>query len=81
MTPKENQNENLPKLISGKKKLICNALVVFEKYFYEAPELCMCRPWVTHSKIGNPWDPMDTHWVNCKYLFSNQILSDKMHII
>jgi hypothetical protein len=41
----------------------------------------MGRPWVTHSKIGNPWDPMGTHWVNCKYLFSSQMLSDKKHII
>jgi hypothetical protein len=24
---------------------------------------------------------MGTHWVNCKYRFSSQILSDKMHIV
>jgi hypothetical protein len=43
-------------------------------------ELCMGRPWVTHLKMGNPWVPMGTHWGNCKYLFSNQMLCDKMHI-
>jgi hypothetical protein len=32
-------------------------------------ELCMGRPWVTHLKIGNPWDPMGDYWVNCKYSF------------
>ncbi len=34
--------------------------------------------------MGDPFKngkPMGTHWVNCKYLFSNQILSVKMHII
>ncbi len=40
----------------------------------------MGRPLVTHLKMGNPWVPMGTHLVHCKYLFSNQILSDKMHI-
>ncbi len=34
----------------------------------------------SHLKMGNPWVPMGTHLVYCKYLFSNQILSDKMHI-
>jgi hypothetical protein len=40
----------------------------------------MGRPWVTHLKMGNPWVPMGTHLVYCKYLFSNQMLSDKKHI-
>ncbi len=40
----------------------------------------MGRPWVTHLKMGNPWVPMGTHSVYCKYLFSNQMLSDKKHI-
>ncbi len=39
----------------------------------------MGRPWVTHLKIGNPC-LISTHWVNYKYLFSNQMLSYKKHI-
>ncbi len=40
----------------------------------------MGRPWVTHLKMGNPWVPMGTHLVYCEYLFSNQMLSDQIHI-
>jgi hypothetical protein len=40
----------------------------------------MGRPWMTHLKIRKLWDPMGTHWVNYKYLFSNQMFSDKKHI-
>jgi hypothetical protein len=40
----------------------------------------MGRPWVTHLKMGNPWVPMGIHLEYCKCLFSNKILSDKMHI-
>ncbi len=35
------------------------------------------------SPMGDPFKngkPMGTHWVYCKYLFSNQMLSDKKHI-
>ncbi len=35
------------------------------------------------SPMGDPFKngkPMGTHWVYCKYLFSNKILSDKMQI-
>ncbi len=54
--------------------------IFFGGKFRFPSELCMGRPGVTHLKIGNPWNPMGPHWVNCKNLFSKQILSDKMHI-
>ncbi len=32
------------------------------------------------SPMGPHWK-IESHWGNCKYLFSNQILSDKVHIV
>jgi hypothetical protein len=36
--------------------------------------------WVAHGAPLKNRNPMGPHWGNCKYLFSNQILSDKVHI-
>jgi hypothetical protein len=50
-----------------------------------SPELCMGRPWgpIEKSKShGAPLGKLEIgNWGNWKYLFSNQILSDKMHIV
>ncbi len=50
------------------KKKFENPAKIFK---WSGPELCM-----GHQKS----ETHGYHWVNCKYLFSNQILSDKMHI-
>ncbi len=48
--------------------------------FSDKYDFALCEYRLMNWKQSVAWVPMSTHLVYCKYLFSNQILSDKMHI-